>query len=506
MQKIISDELRKQGRPGGPGSKVVLFTSLYDQAESVLKALLTLGFADKLSQSFLEYYKVTHLTDTEDSILFILEMLFKMDYPEGRVANICNIVKIVVGEILGNSVHTKTEKFIATVIPAFEVAGAAILEMEIKECKESANQTSAIQIAYFNYNRLNNACKVVSPKLDIQLYLSRSLTERINDLHNGDFIFPPQDTMCLSPKESVTVSTPPPSPGVRNSIARELRGISWLLDKVTNASTFEEQFDVIMDAIVSYVKGEIPIIEVCSKVNEFRKDDRSIIDTWNIYDIMGHLDAGANGFLLGDLLLVKLLERDCREGKGFLKKLAEPIKNWLTRSMFYNLNRIAHDDEEFTCCPISFSEYVSNYRAVWGCDLPFVELGKQMLTIANYLHLRRDTIMFFRKKEHLKDKTKVYQRYLDYSSGYRYNFEAQKFPPHFNEVAVTQAENPRAESKTFYTKINSNTINNLSFVIRSTETIRQLKTMAKFATSIQELMYDGELLIPDDPSFFSMDV
>jgi hypothetical protein len=512
MQQIT--EITKQISNAPPGSRLMLFATPYEQSEATLKSLLTLGFSDKLSQSFLKYYKAEHLTNTEDSILFILEMMFKSDYPTGRISNMCNIITIVCDEIHGESQHTKTDKFIEIVIPAFEVAGAAMLEMELKDCKDSANQTSAMQVAHFNFNRLNNACKRIYPNSDIHSYLARSISERINDLHIGEFEFPPADPLCLSPRANTsTTSTPPPSPRIRNGLARELRGLSYFLEKITDASIFEDQFDIIMDAIITYVKGEISISAICEKITEFRKDDRAFIDTWNIYDVMGHLDSGAHGFALGDLLLTKFYERDCRNGKGFLEKLAEPIKSWLSRSLFYTMNRVAHNDQEYIKYNNSFSEYVDKYREVWGCDLPFTELGEQIETIANRLYLRRKTIMLFKNKEHLKDKMKInknHQYYLDYVTAYKYNFESpdNKFPKDFGEVSTSLIikTNSKSDAKTFYSKMQNDTINNLSFTIRSTETIRQIKTMFKFAESLQELMYDGELLIPKDPSFWSLEV
>lgn len=472
--KILKSVLEKQGDGAAlkSNTKAYLFTSHYDTAEMALRALISDGLHGKHAQSCMAYYKVTGLVDTEDAILYILNLMWDPEHND-RVFRICSIINTIADELNNENHNITTDKFRNVIIPEITKAVVAVFYTELLSCISNINRTVGLQEAHKNYSTLLDACKRIVPNYD----LYTSTNEYLNSLAI--------DAGVLAIR-------------------------SRILKRVCDTDSFEREQTSLLDGIVMYIQGKLTLDKLLTRVSVAHKDDRLIVDSWNIEELCRHIDISSYGFATGYKLLSKLWDNNCRNGEGYREKLVPPIKRWLSRSFFAYLYEVSQDtstvpDMEIV---ISSNAYLLKYQGVWNEDPPFTCVGKQIRTIAAGLQTRRmiaETLKRGSFDTLCKSESKKYPAYLDYISNYRYNFEKNCCPENFDTSLVIRPTNPREEFKIFQNNIKIGEITSLSHTMCANGAVRELGCHRRFAEHIQRLMTDGELLMPDDPSFMCLD-
>jgi hypothetical protein len=473
--KILKSVLERQGDSAAlkPNTRAYLFTSHYDTAEMALRALLSGGLHGKHAQSCMMYYKVTGIVDTEDALLYILNLMWDPEHVD-RVSRICTVVNTIADEVNEENHFINTDKFRNTVLPEITKAVVAVFDTEIFYCISNINRTVGLQEAHKSYTNLLAACQRIVPGYD----LYTATLELVNNSHQMDL-------------DTVT-------------------NIKRTIKRVCDTYCFEKEQASLLDGIVQYIQGNLTLDKLLAIVTVAKKDDRLIVESWDLEELCRHINLSADGFVVGHKLLSKLWDNNCRDGKGYREKLVAPVKRWLSRSLFAYLYDVSQDtntipDSEIV---ISSNAYSLKYRGVWGDDPPFVAVGKQIMSIALGLRTRRtiaEALKLGSLEKLCKTESKKYSVYLDYISNYRYNFAINCCPENFETSLVIRPSDPRADFKKFQHNVKIGQVTSLSHTMCANGAIRELRVHGRFAEHIQHLMPDGELLMPDDASFMCLD-
>lgn len=458
-----------------------LFSSHYESSETALRALLADGFKGKHAQAWIAHYSEPGLLDTSDALLHVLNLMRDPLHVD-RVPRILSIMHVITDEIENENEHIKDAKFTSNVIPEITRMASEVMHVELSECMTNINRTNGIQDAHKSYVQLQLACVKLVDNYD--LYATTTL-------------------LINSPDIAINTNNTKTYTHVLNDRHKTFK-------RICDTATLKRQRYELLDGIVLYIKGNLQLCKLIDLIVIAKKEDRDIVESWDLEEICRYVNLSEDGFTTGEIILTKLCDSGCKDGTGYREVLAKPLINWLTRSFFAYIYAVSRDTNiipEDNIIP-AITTYLSKYKSVWGRDPPFVDLGKQIMSIGLGLQQRK---MIAISLKHIpfgklsNNAAKLYKIYLDYTSNYRYNFTLNCCPATFDTALVIRSSSPREDYEKFKKENASGKITAMSHIQNTNSIIHEIQAHLRFATYIQDLMIDGDILMPTDASFMCLD-
>ena len=497
-----------------------------------------MDISEALPQTFMHSYPCDGAKEaaktTEDSVVFVINSVFNPGSPEGFHC----LVQIIAGELVQYGSPTSDPEFVERVMPCLVRGCAIILHHMLMNTHATSTHLHAIQSArkwYYKFKILFDAmlCNIDqtirNDTMDTDRVIAAYFEEQIKRFSDCATIVAPVLDMALPQQES---SVPNKD---RVAVGAHLKSALDLLAKVMDNEEYTKVTSTIIAAIVDYITGAADLKTLVALVPARKKQDREIVSSWNINDVLIYIDAAAvdklriaqqvlqayidknpgvntvtpNGYISPDNPVHIQPRRHINSVRG------KSVRNWMARSLFYYIySDICADEHVLDTRAVK--QFVEDYNQVWGVDLPYTELGEQVCEVSKTLMSNymigvgmKNPNFLARNNLHGASAHAIQSQdnsCADFYSKLTYNFMIDTIPDSFNMYNIVRPKTVKGLYKKVYQDLKTNKLTQEMLTYANSSTARQMRQSSRFGNLIQELMPDGQFLIARDPALLGLDI